>query len=41
LTGHNQQSCTPQADVHATVTSRPLIRERSPADPESTTEKQP
>jgi hypothetical protein len=41
LTGHNQRSCTPQANVHNIITSRPLIRERSPADPESTTEKQP
>jgi hypothetical protein len=41
LTGHNQRGCTPQANVHTTITSRPLIRERSPADPESTTEKQP
>jgi hypothetical protein len=41
LTGHDQRGCAPQANVHATVTSRSLTRERSPADPESTTEKQP
>jgi hypothetical protein len=41
LTGHNQRGCTPQADMHAIVASRSLICERSPADPESTTEKQP
>jgi hypothetical protein len=41
LTGHNQRACTPQADAHATVASRSLTCERSPADPESTTEKQP
>jgi hypothetical protein len=41
LTGHNQRGCTSPADMHTTLTHRSLTRERSPADPESTTEKQP
>jgi hypothetical protein len=39
--GHNQRGRTPQGDVHTTITSRSLTSERSPAGPESTTEKQP
>jgi hypothetical protein len=41
LTGDNQRGDTPRTDMHAAAATRARIRERSPADPESTTEKQP
>jgi hypothetical protein len=41
LTGHDQRRCTPRTNAQTNIASCALIRERLPADPESTTEKQP